>query len=89
MLSTLLSLPRIESESAGTAAQALSKAKAASLDLYLLEAWLPDLMGLSYAANCGLRTLTLLLFSFPLLPMTQIKGEQFRQAQTSTLPSPI
>jgi CheY-like chemotaxis protein len=45
MLSTLLSLSQIESESAGTAAQALSKARAEFFDLYLLEAWLPDFDG--------------------------------------------
>src|SRR6185369_663390 len=45
MLSALLKLSKIESESAGTAAQALSKANAESFDLYLLEAWLPDLDG--------------------------------------------
>jgi two-component system OmpR family response regulator len=45
MLSTLLELSEIESESASTAAQALLMAKAEPFDLILLEAWLPDVDG--------------------------------------------
>lgn len=45
MLRTLLTFSRIETESVGTAAQALSLIQAERFDLYLLDAWLPDLDG--------------------------------------------
>lgn len=45
MLSTLLGLALIESKTVGTAAQALSSIQAERFDLYLLDAWLPDLDG--------------------------------------------
>jgi len=45
MLSTLLRLALIESKTVGTAAQALSSIQAEHFDLYLLDAWLPDLDG--------------------------------------------
>ena len=45
MLSALLKLFEIDSESASTAAQALSMAQAETFDLYLLEAWLPNVDG--------------------------------------------
>jgi DNA-binding response OmpR family regulator len=45
MLTTLLKFSRIETESVGTAAQALSLIQAERFDLYLLDAWLPDLDG--------------------------------------------
>jgi len=45
MLSTLLKFSKIETQSATTAAQALSMIEAERFDLYLLEAWLPELDG--------------------------------------------
>jgi len=45
MLSTLLKFWRIETKAVGTAAQALSLIQAERFDLYLLDAWLPDLDG--------------------------------------------
>jgi two-component system OmpR family response regulator len=45
MLSTLLKYSMIDSESASTAAQALSMSQVEPFDLYLLEAWLPDVDG--------------------------------------------
>jgi len=45
MLSALLKLSKIDSESASTAGQALAMAKATSYDMYLLEAWLPIVDG--------------------------------------------
>jgi len=45
MLSTLLRFSRIETKAVGTAAQALSLIQAERFDLYLLDAWLPDLDG--------------------------------------------
>jgi DNA-binding response OmpR family regulator len=45
MLSTLLKFSKIETESATTAAQALSMIQAERFDLFLLEAWLPELDG--------------------------------------------
>ena len=45
MLSELLKLSKIDSESASTAAEALSMAQAEAFDLYLLEAWLPNVDG--------------------------------------------
>jgi CheY-like chemotaxis protein len=45
MLSTLLRFSRIETKGVETAAQALSLIRAERFDLYLLEAWLPDLDG--------------------------------------------
>ena len=41
MLSTLLEFSRIETQSANSAAQALSAMKAQRFDMYLLESWLP------------------------------------------------
>jgi DNA-binding response OmpR family regulator len=45
MLSTLLRFSRIETKAVATAAQALSLIQAERFDLYLLDAWLPDLDG--------------------------------------------
>ena len=45
MLSTLLRFSRIEAKTVGTAAEALSSIQAERFDLYLLDAWLPDLNG--------------------------------------------
>jgi DNA-binding response OmpR family regulator len=45
MLSTLLRFSRIEAKAVATAAQALSLIQAERFDLYLLDAWLPDLDG--------------------------------------------
>jgi len=45
MLSTLLRFLRIEAKAVATAAQALSLIQAERFDLYLLDAWLPDLDG--------------------------------------------
>lgn len=45
MLSALLPLWRIEARAVATAAEALSLIKAERFDLYLLDAWLPDLDG--------------------------------------------
>jgi DNA-binding response OmpR family regulator len=45
MLSSLLKFSKIETQSATTAAQALSMIEAERFDLYLLEAWLPELDG--------------------------------------------
>jgi len=45
MLSTLLRFSRIEARAVATAAQALSLIQAERFDLYLLDAWLPDLDG--------------------------------------------
>lgn len=45
MLSLILKFWRIETKAVGTAAQALSSIQAESFDLYLLDAWLPDLDG--------------------------------------------
>ena len=45
MLSMILKFSRIETKSVGTAAQALSLIRAERFDLYLLDAWLPDLDG--------------------------------------------
>ena len=45
MLSTLLRFSRIEAKTVGTAAEALSSIQAEPFDLYLLDAWLPDLDG--------------------------------------------
>jgi DNA-binding response OmpR family regulator len=45
MLSTLLKLSRIEAKAVATAAQALSLIQGERFDLYLMEAWLPDLDG--------------------------------------------
>lgn len=45
MLGILLKFWRIETKAVGTAAQALSLIQAERFDLYLLDAWLPDLDG--------------------------------------------
>lgn len=45
MLSILLKFRQIETKVVGTAAQALSLIRAERFDLYLLDAWLPDLDG--------------------------------------------
>ena len=45
MLSALLKFSLIETRAVGTAAQALSLIQAEHFDLYLLDAWLPDLDG--------------------------------------------
>ncbi len=45
MVSALLTFSQIDTRVATTAAQALSLIKAESFDLYLLEAWLPDVDG--------------------------------------------
>ena len=45
MLITLLRLALIEAKAVGTAAQALSLIKTERFDLYLLDAWLPDIDG--------------------------------------------
>ena len=45
MLGELLKFSRIETRAVGTAAQALSLIQAEHFDLYLLDAWLPDLDG--------------------------------------------
>ena len=45
MLSMILKCYRIDAKGVGTAAQALSLIKAERFDLYLLDAWLPDLDG--------------------------------------------
>ena len=45
MLSTILRFSRIETKAVGTAAQALLLIQAERFDLYLLDAWLPDLNG--------------------------------------------
>ena len=45
MLSSLLKFRQIETKAVGTAAQALSLIQAERFDLYLLDAWLPDLDG--------------------------------------------
>ncbi|HZJ42914.1 MAG TPA: response regulator [Pyrinomonadaceae bacterium] len=45
MLSTLLKYSMIDSESASNAAQALSMSQVEPFDVYLLEAWLPDVDG--------------------------------------------
>jgi DNA-binding response OmpR family regulator len=45
MLSVLLKTLQIETKGVGTAAQAFSLIQAERFDLYLLEAWLPDLDG--------------------------------------------
>ena len=45
MLCQLLSSSRIEVEAVSTAAQALSSSQVEHFDLYLLDAWLPDLDG--------------------------------------------
>jgi len=45
MLRTLLRISRIEAKAVGTAVQALSLMQEERFDLYLLDAWLPDLDG--------------------------------------------
>jgi two-component system, OmpR family, response regulator len=45
MLSLLLKFRRIEAKAVATAAEALSLIQAERFDLYLLDAWLPDLNG--------------------------------------------
>jgi len=45
MLSVLLKFRQIEIKAVGTAAQALSLIQAERFELYLLDAWLPDLDG--------------------------------------------
>ena len=45
MLSVLLKYWRIETKAVATAAQALSSIEAERFDLYLLDAWLPDIDG--------------------------------------------
>ena len=45
ILSMMLKFRRIETMTAGTAAQALSLIEAEQFDLYLLDVWLPDLDG--------------------------------------------
>jgi len=45
MLSELLNFALIETRAVGTAAEALSLLQAEHFDLYLLDAWLPDLDG--------------------------------------------
>jgi DNA-binding response OmpR family regulator len=45
MLKTLLALARIEAETVGTAAQALSLVRAKRFDLYVMDAWLPKIDG--------------------------------------------
>ena len=45
MLSELLKFSLIETKAVGTAAQALSLIQTERFDLYLLDAWLPDLDG--------------------------------------------
>ena len=45
MLRMLLEMRSIETKAVGTAAEALSTIKAEHFDLYLLDAWLPDLDG--------------------------------------------
>lgn len=45
MLKLILKLCRIDTKAVGTAAQALSLIQAERFDLYLLDAWLPDLDG--------------------------------------------
>ena len=45
MLSTLLKYSMTDSESASNAAQALSMSQVEPFDVYLLEAWLPDVDG--------------------------------------------
>ena len=45
MLSTFLNASSIETQAASTAAQALSMSQAERFDLYLLEAWLPEIDG--------------------------------------------
>ena len=45
MLSTILGFSRIETKAVGTAAQVLLLIQAERFDLYLLDAWLPDLNG--------------------------------------------
>jgi DNA-binding response OmpR family regulator len=45
MLSALLKFSLIETRAVGTATQALSLIQAERFDLYLLDAWLPDLDG--------------------------------------------
>jgi len=45
MLTALLRFSRIEAKAVATAAQALSLIQAERFDLYLLDAWLPDLDG--------------------------------------------
>ncbi|MDQ5844362.1 MAG: response regulator [Acidobacteriota bacterium] len=45
MLSLILKFWRIETKAVGTAAQALSSIEKERFDLYLLDAWLPDLDG--------------------------------------------
>lgn len=45
MLSLVLKCKRIDTKAVGTAAQALSLIEAERFDLYLLDAWLPDLDG--------------------------------------------
>ena len=45
MLSTFLEESSIETQAASTAAQALAMSEAERFDLYLLEAWLPDVDG--------------------------------------------
>src|SRR6266487_1233028 len=45
MLTALLRFSRIEAKAAATAAQALALIQAERFDLYLLDAWLPDLDG--------------------------------------------
>ena len=45
MLTTLLKLALIDAKAVGTGAEALSSIRAEHFDLYLLDAWLPDLDG--------------------------------------------
>ena len=45
MLSMVLKFRRIDTRGVGTAAQALSLIQSEQFDLYLLDAWLPDLDG--------------------------------------------
>ena len=45
ILSMMLKFRRIDTKTVGTAAQALSLIEAERFDLYLLDAWLPDLDG--------------------------------------------
>lgn len=45
MLTTILKCCRIETKAVGTASQALSSIQAERFDLYLLDAWLPDVDG--------------------------------------------
>ena len=45
MLTTLLRLALIEAKAVGTAAQALSSIQAERFDMYLMDAWLPEIDG--------------------------------------------